>query len=176
MRAALRDQLDAIAWGAALATVAALAACDREPPLTSCQGSLAGLWRDESAPGTERWAILELGGTSTRLEAYPLFDDTAATAAADAAAQRVSSPRSLDLIRSHTALWGHVERWVMRGGQKCLLRASARISGCRTDDRGDDVIDVQLGELPLPATDEELAACPTPSRAMAPARRWRREP
>lgn len=177
--------LAALAPFAALVPFVALgAACDRAPPLESCQGSLAGIWRDETAPGDQRWAILELGspgasGAGARIEAYPLFDDTAATAAADAAADLVRSPRSLDLIRSHTALWGHVERWVMRGGQKCLLRASARISGCAaegadgTDGHGDR-IDVQIGELPIPATPAELAACPAPPRTLPPPRRWRR--
>jgi len=162
--------LGALAVLATVATFVTLGACDRAPPLESCRGSLAGIWRDEAARGEQRWAFLDTG---TRLEAYPLFDDTAETAAADAAAQRMRSPRSLDLIRSHTALWGHVERWVMRGGQKCLLRAAARISSCASED-GADRIDVQLGELPIPATPAELAACLPPSRALPPPRRWRR--
>jgi hypothetical protein len=163
---------------AMLAMLAMLGACDRTPPLESCRGSLAGIWREEAARGDQRWAVIDVGDASgTRVEAYPLFDDTAETAAADAAAQLVRSPRSLDLIRSHTALWGHVERWVMRGGQKCLLRASARISSCtadRIDDRIVDRIDVQLGELPIPATPDELAACAAPPRTLPPPQRWRR--
>jgi hypothetical protein len=86
---------------AMLAMLALLGARDRTPPLESCRGSLAGIWREEEARGDQRWAVIDVGDASgTRVEAYPLFDDTAETAAADAAAQLVRSPRSLDLIRS----------------------------------------------------------------------------
>lgn len=172
---------------AALSTLAAasgLSACDRGGgPVTSCQDSLTGTWVRERGSSErprpeavgpelpERWAILDHG---PRLEIYPLFDDTAAYAAEDAKQLLVRSPRSLELLRSHSALLGHVERWVMRRGTKCLLRGSARLSGCRSDDRG-AVLDAQLVELPMPFSDEDLAACwPGPRVLPRQAQRWRR--
>lgn len=174
----------AVAAFAALASLSGLSACDRSSgPVTSCQDSLSGTWIRERSPGElrglgeagpereERWAILDHG---TRLEIYPLFDDTAASAAEDAKQLLVRSPRSLELLRSHSSLLGHVERWVMRRGTKCLLRGSARLSGCRSDERG-AVLDAQLVELPMPLSDEDLAACwPGPRVLPRQAQRWRR--
>lgn len=174
----------ALAAVAAASALAAVAACDRSGgPVTSCQDSLSGTWVREPSPGgprrledasperEERWAILDHG---TRLEIYPLFDDTAASAAEDAKQLLVRSPRSLELLRSHSSLLGHVERWVMRRGTKCLLRGSARLSGCRSDERG-AMLDAQLAELPMPFSDEDLAACwPGPRVLPRQAQRWRR--
>lgn len=169
---------------AALGSLSGLSACDRSSgPVTSCQDSLSGIWIRERGPGArreledtgpeadERWAILDHG---PRLEIYPLFDDTAAHAAEDAKQLLVRSPRSLELLRSHSSLLGHVERWAMRRGTKCLLRGSARLSGCRSDERG-AVLDAQLVELPMPFSDEELAACwPGPRVLPRQSQRWRR--
>ena len=186
--------------GLTFVTLAA-AACRRTEPLASCRDSLAGIWRVEGEGGApaHRWALIDRG---TRLEGYPLFDDTEASPSRNSAldeaprdatrggvndpavpGQRgrerplsiddlVQSPRSLDLIRSHTSLLGHVERWVMRGGQKCQLRAKARVYNC--SDSGGDSIEVQLGALLVPS---DLAGCPPPPPADSspPPQRWRRE-
>ena len=53
-----------------LATLLAVAACDRKPAVTTCDDDLHGVWVSE-AHG-QRWMMLDNGPT---LEAYPLFDD-----------------------------------------------------------------------------------------------------
>lgn len=165
-----------LAWFVALT---ALAACQRGPAeLTSCKDSLAGTWRAELPPGAtedprdaERWAILDRGG---RLEIYPLFDDAKLQPGADpsssASATITFSPRSFELIRSHTSLLGRVQRWALRGATSCQLSATARITACRGD-----TIAVQLAELPSPG---DFASCPVdhgPSAgSLPPPRTWRR--
>jgi hypothetical protein len=186
-------EFPALATIAALATLASLttSACHREAPIESCRDSLAGLWRVADGPTGDdhavhaspvrRWALLDRG---TRVEGYPLFDDTEASAEASAPTDLIRSPRSLALIRSHTSLVGHVERWVMRGAQKCALRASARIFACKSDvldgvanGGAVDVISVQLGALVSPDDLTTCIAAPAPGLA-APAapERWYREP
>lgn len=167
----------------AMAATAMLAACGRSGEsgeLGSCQRSLTGTWQRDVNHGpvidrvtslAHRWAILD---HKSRVEIYPLFDDTADTAAEDARAQVVRSPRSAELLRSRRSLLGHVERWVMKAGEKCVLRGSARISSCASDERG-EYLEIQLAPLPTPATDEELAAClSSPRAAPSRAERWRR--
>lgn len=168
---------------AALALLAALSAtaCRREAPLRSCRDSLAGVWRvlDGDAPVAppRRWALLDRGA---RVEGYPLFDDSDATATAPGD-DRIRSPRSLALIRSHTSLVGHVERWVMRGAQKCPLRAPARVFGCKAEvvaGAGDDPVDVVSVQLNAPAVPDDLATCvpaPAAPAPAAPPERWYRE-
>ncbi len=169
---------------AALASIAALAACQRSPELSSCKQSLAGTWRAELPPGAtedprdaERWAVLDRGG---RVEIYPLFDDAMVQPGADGGAGSGAdagssgaitfSPRSLELIRSHTSLLGRVHRWALRGTTQCQLSATARITECRGD-----TIAVQLAELPAPG---DFASCPVdhgPSAGrLPPPRTWRR--
>jgi hypothetical protein len=166
----------AVAFGGAL-----WLGCQRTPPpLESCKDSLAGLWLAEPPPGAtldprdppELWALLDRG---SRLEGYPLFDDGGQRATVGAAPVTYS-PRSLDLIRSHSSLLGRVQRWIMRGDKKCQLSSSVRITGCRGD-----AIAVQLGE-PLPASEQlgELTDCPAdhapPAATLPPPRTWRRQP
>lgn len=168
---------------ATLASVATLAACQRGPAeLTSCKDSLSGTWHAELPPGAtedprdaERWAILDRGG---RLEIYPLFDDAAiqpaagdgSAASAGLGAPITFSPRSFELIRSHTSLLGRVHRWAMRGATQCQLSATARITACRGD-----TLAVQSAELPSPG---DFASCPVdngPSAgSLPPPRTWRR--
>lgn len=168
--------------GATTVTALSAGACRRGAPLESCRDSLAGSWRvvgsgEHGAP-VRRWALIDRG---TRVEGYPLFDDTDAVPASDL----VRSPRSLALIRSHTSLVGHVERWVMRGAQKCALRAATRIFDCQRgasigaeEQAGDslaDSISVQLGALPIPDDLTTCIAAPAQPSAPAAPERWVRE-
>ncbi|HSS02702.1 MAG TPA: hypothetical protein VLM79_36825 [Kofleriaceae bacterium] len=68
------------------AAFAACAACDRRPPIASCDDDLRGVY----VAGNERWMLLDNGPT---LEAYPLFSDGSITS------DFVVAPRVIDLER-----------------------------------------------------------------------------
>ena len=125
-------------------------ACDRRPPVASCDDSLHGVW---ITPGGQRWMMLDSGGT---LEAYPLFDDAVPDGV----------PRVIDLARGDK-LAGEVKRRHMRRADACLARAPIRVTACR-----DDELELVLADPPAPLT---MTPC---AWSMAPAsrfERWRRD-
>lgn len=135
---------------AVLVTAVAGAACDRRPPVTSCDDDLHGVWVSDTGA---RWAILDRGAT---LEGYALFDDAVPEGA----------PRAIDLTRTQK-LAGEVSRRYARGGDACVAKAPIRIAKCKASGLQIVVADPQP---PL-----SYAPCawgrPAPSRV----EHWRRE-
>lgn len=113
-----------------------LAACDRSPSAASCADHLGGVW--ESDDGAARWHIRDGGKV---LEAYPLVRELP-----DAPAGTIPAPSMLDLARTGDEVAGRVVRRWHRGGETCILRAPARIRGCR-----DDRLTLTLGSTAAPA-------------------------
>ncbi len=145
------------------AAVAFLASCQRAGELTSCAQPLAGLWREDD-DDDHVWAIQD---REVSLEAYTLFDDTAAPPGSISPAA-FRSPRSLSLVRHGRALTGRIERWVMRDDHFCQLRALARVSRC-----GGDSLWLEVAPLHEP---HDLSTCASPAGAAtrATVTRWRR--
>lgn len=99
---------------AVLVTAVMASACDRRPPVTSCDDDLHGVWVSDTGA---RWALLDRGAT---LEAYALFDDAVEDAA----------PRVIDLTRTQK-LAGEVSRRYAHGGDACVAKAPIRIAKCK---------------------------------------------
>jgi hypothetical protein len=98
-----------------LAAVAVLlVACDRRPPVTSCDDDLRGVWVTD---GGARWSLLDHGAT---VEAFPVFDDAVPGGA----------PRVIDLERKDK-LAGFVKRRYMQGPAECVAQAPIRIAKCK---------------------------------------------
>jgi hypothetical protein len=133
-------------WILAVAGLA-LAACDRQPAVTSCDDALLGVW---IAPGGSRWMILDYGAT---LEAFPLFDDAVADGA----------PRLIDLRRTDK-LAGEVKR---RYRDRCEAHAPIRVAKCKAD-----TLQVVLADPQPPLQD---APCTWGQVAPSRVEHWRRE-
>lgn len=97
-----------------MAVVAALAACDRQSPVTSCDDDLHGVWITDTGA---KWSLLDNGRT---LEAYPLFDDAVPGGA----------PRVID-VRRADKLSGTVTRRFMQGADECAAKAPMRVAKCK---------------------------------------------
>ncbi|HWO25442.1 MAG TPA: hypothetical protein VNO30_42175 [Kofleriaceae bacterium] len=102
---------------AAGALAAGSGACDRRPPLASCDDDLRGVY----VAGGQRWMILDGGA---ELEAYPLFPDVAPVPGLEVA------PRVLGFQRTPGGIHGNVRRRYMRGAQACVGRAPAHVTAC----------------------------------------------
>jgi hypothetical protein len=122
VRGVFGASLSAIA--AAVAAVTGASACDRRPPLTSCDDDLRGVYVVDG----RRWMILDARDT---LEGYPLFDDVTPTAAPPGLEV---APRLLALSRAPGgAISGDVVRRYMSGSRVCLAQVPARITACAGD-------------------------------------------
>jgi hypothetical protein len=133
-------------WAAILV---ALAACDRSPSVASCAEHLGGVWATDDGSG--RWHIRDGGKT---LEAYPLVRELPA-----AAAGTLPAPSMIDLRRQGDEVAGTVVRRWHRGAQTCLMRAPARVRGCR-----DDRMTLTVGDTGAPV---DWHACAAPESAPA---------
>ena len=114
--------------GPALAVLAALAAlassgaaCDRRPPLASCDDDLRGVYDG----GGGSWMILD---GPAGLDAYPLFPDVPAAPGLEVA------PRVIALTRTPAGLTGSVRRRYMRGSRVCVAKVPVRVTACRGDE------------------------------------------
>lgn len=110
--------------GALLAALAAIptlgGACDRRPPLASCDDDLRGVY----AAADGRWMVLDQRDT---LEAYPLFPDAAPAPGLEV------GPRVIDLRRTPRGPAGSVRRRYLRGARACVARVPVRLTACRGD-------------------------------------------
>jgi hypothetical protein len=111
--------------GPALAVLAALAAlaiagaaCDRRPPIASCDDDLRGVYDG----GGGSWMILD---GPAGLDAYPLFPDVPAAPGLEIA------PRVIALTRTPAGITGNVRRRYMRGSQVCVAKVPVRVTACR---------------------------------------------
>jgi hypothetical protein len=117
-RAGAAAALVARAAGARLAAVAAaVAACDRRPPLASCEDDLRGVYVADG----RRWMILD---ERAELEAYPLFPDVTPVPGLEVA------PRVIGLARTPAGISGTVRRRYMRGSQACVAKAPVHVTAC----------------------------------------------
>jgi hypothetical protein len=106
------------------AALVVLAACDRHPPpLASCADHLGGVWVTDD--GAARWQLRDGGD---RLDAYPLTRELPV-----APPGTIAAPAMLDLRRRRDEVTGNVVRRWHRGGETCVVRAPARVRGCRDD-------------------------------------------
>src|SRR5262245_26486020 len=140
-----------------IAAIAALAgACDRRPPLASCDDDLHGVY--EVADG--RWMILD--GRQT-LEAYPLFPDATPVPGLEV------GPRVIDLRRTEDGLTGWVRRRYMRGSQVCVATKSVRVTAC-----AGDALELVLTDPapPLAWPAESKQTCTWPRTGSSRVERW----
>ncbi len=109
---------------AALAAALMLAAgCERTAPLGSCADDLGGVWRTDD--GAVQWQVRDRG---VRLDAYPLTKELP-----PAPPGTIAAPSMIDLQRKNGEVGGTVVRRWHRGGETCIVRAPARVRGCRDD-------------------------------------------
>ncbi|HWU89527.1 MAG TPA: hypothetical protein VN253_19835, partial [Kofleriaceae bacterium] len=107
--------------------LAAAGACDRRPPLASCDDDLRGVYVADG----QRWMILD---GRDALEVYPLFDDvTPARSAGGPDAELEVAPRMISLRRTPGGVAGEVRRRYMRGTRVCLAKVPARLTACAGD-------------------------------------------
>ncbi|HEX4421373.1 MAG TPA: hypothetical protein VH165_25835 [Kofleriaceae bacterium] len=161
----------------ALALAAALAACSRRPPITSCDDDLRGVYTADPA-GAERWMVLDDGAT---LEAYPLFPDTGAPGSPGSLRRLEIAPRVIDLKRpsatrpagsadaptAPAALAGTVSRRYMLRADRCDASAPIHVTRC-----AGDTLDLVLAD---PSPPLGFAPCSWPSPAPSHVVHWRRE-
>ena len=147
-------------------TVAALAvlalaggACDRPPPLRSCDDPLGGVYVVDG----RRWMILDEAGG---LEAYPLFPDAPPEPGLEV------GPRLIALRRDPDAITGAVRRRYMRGSRQCVAEVPARLTAC-----AGDAIELVLGDPapPIAWPAEPEARCGWPRPGSSRRERWIRE-
>ena len=134
-------------WALALLGIVA---CDRQPPVATCNDNLRGVWVSEAGA---RWSLLDHGKT---LEAFPLFDDAVPEGA----------PRVIDLARTE-ALAGEIKRRYMRGAEVCDAHAPIHVTKCEAN-----TLQVVLADPQPPL---QFAACQWPLAAPSRVERWRRE-
>ncbi len=125
--------------------------CDRRTEITSCDDDLHGVWVTDSGA---RWSLLDRGKT---LEAFPLFDDTAAGSGA---------PRVIDLERKDK-LAGEVKRRFMQGATECIATAPIRIAKCKAN-----TLQVVVADPQPPLS---LSPCTWGRPADSRVEHWRRE-
>jgi hypothetical protein len=149
---------------AALAGVLALAAaCDRRPPIASCDDDLRGVYAAGAGRG-ERWMVLDQRGA---LEAYPLFPDVPPSPGLEV------GPRLMELRRSAGTITGYVRRRYMRGSVACVAKVPVRVTAC-----AGDALELVLGDpappLAWPSGDagSATAAGCTWARPGSRAERW----
>lgn len=105
------------------AALVVLAACERPAPLASCADHLGGVWVTDD--GAARWQLRDGGD---RIDGFPLMKELPA-----APPGAIAAPAMLDLRRAGDEVSGTVARRWHRGGESCVLRATARVRGCRDD-------------------------------------------
>jgi hypothetical protein len=133
----------------------ALCACNRAPPIASCDDDLRGVY----ATDRERWMILDSGAT---LEAYPLFPDGAVTS------ELVSAPRVIDLERpGNASLRGTLHQRFMRRAERCDAEVRIQISRC-----AGDTLELVLSD---PSPPLRFSPCEWPRPGTSRVVRWRRE-
>ncbi|HEY5933048.1 MAG TPA: hypothetical protein VIU61_00345 [Kofleriaceae bacterium] len=131
-----------------LLLLVALAACDRNPPITSCDSDLSGIYEVSG----KRWM---LSRSRNGLEGYPLHDDSGRGSGEVA-------PRWLELARTPIGITGFVRR---RFGT-CESEAAFRITSCTGD-----TLEIVLADPPPPLALEPCTfGRPDSSRR----ERWRR--
>jgi hypothetical protein len=147
------------AAAAAAAIALACGACDRRPPLASCEDDLRGVY----AADGRRWMLLDEAGA---LEAYPLFSDAPPAPGLEVA------PRMIALQRTPRGITGHVRRRYMRGSQACVAEVPARVTAC-----AGDAIELVLSDpeppIAWPAAPEQPCGWPRPGSSRR--ERWIRE-
>jgi hypothetical protein len=151
--------LPAAALPAALGLAAA--ACDRRPPIESCDDDLRGVYEASDGP----WMILD---QRELLEAYPLFPDAPPAPGLEVA------PRAIELRREGAGdrLGGRLRRRYMRGPRVCVARLPVHVTSC-----AGDALELVLSDpappLAWPAEPEQPCTWPRPGPSRV--ERWRRD-
>lgn len=152
-----------LAAAAVAAGAAAGAACDRRPPLASCEDDLRGVY----VAAGRRWMILDGGA---ELEAYPLFPDVVPVPGLEVAPRVISLQRGPAETRGG-GIRGTVRRRYMRGSQVCVGRAPARVTAC-----AGTALELVLADpdppLAWPAAPEQACTWSSPSTHVE---RWLRD-